>query len=577
MTKNVKKNIIRMLVFILIVSLTLTAVAEMYERENRTGDRPQDLGDAPWGVRIAAVSLTGGRDWAKFGAADNATADFDIAWDEPEPPAPPFAPVIQAYFSYQGFPSSLNVSYLHTSASLMWRLILFVAVPEDINLTNITLEWNATDTGLVPGEYYLALHTSTEDINMRKKYNYTFSATTGEYEFNITSVIDVTPPEITPVTDYPDPQEIGGYVNITATVIDNTEVDEVHLYILYPDLTVENLSITQNRTGDTYYCNKTYHQLGNYTYHIWTNDINGYDNTSGTYSFSIQNKSSPEYRNQGQNKTFIKPGENISLYAQGRDNIALAWAWIATNETGMWQNISGQYGSPMKLIENDDWQWVNFTWQNLSISAGTIVGWSIYFMDISGNINKTDIMIFKITDKIHIKNLQTKWNFVSLPFNQSVDKTNLLVKYNGSEYTWQDAVNQSIVLGFIYEWNRTGQNYELTDTLVPGEGYWMYAYHDCELWANGIGGFASDPYITDLYPKWNIMGVPDSEPVEKQNLTILYNGTVYSWQEAVTNNIILGFIYLWDETGQSYQLTDILQPGDSYWMYAYYNCTLYRP
>jgi RHS repeat-associated protein len=182
-----------------------------------------------------------------------------------------------------------------------------------------------------------------------------------------------------------------------------------------------------------------------------------------------------------------------------------------------------------------------------------------------------------VSATFYITSLLYHWNFISLPFNQSVDKTNLLVKYNGSEYTWQDAVNQGIVLGFIYEWNRTGQRYELTDTLIPGDGYWMYAYHDCELWTQDIIGFVTDNHITDLYPSWNIMGVPDGEPVEKQNLTILYNGTMYTWQEAVTNNIILGFIYLWDETGQNYQLTDILQPGKSYWMYAYYNCTLLRP
>jgi hypothetical protein len=158
-----------------------------------------------------------------------------------------------------------------------------------------------------------------------------------------------------------------------------------------------------------------------------------------------------------------------------------------------------------------------------------------------------------------------------------VDKTNLLVTYNGSEYSWQEAVNKSIVLGFIYAWNRTNQNYELTDILVPGEGYWMYAYHDCELSARGVGGFASDIYITDFLQIWNLIGSPNSEPVEKQTLMIRSNGTMYTWQNAVTNTIILGFIYQWNETNQNYQLTDVLQPGKSYWMYAYYNCTLLRP
>jgi len=175
-----------------------------------------------------------------------------------------------------------------------------------------------------------------------------------------------------------------------------------------------------------------------------------------------------------------------------------------------------------------------------------------------------------------VTNLSENWNFVSVPYNQSVNKLNLIIKYNGSEYSWQDAVNQSIVLGFIYTWNKTAQNYGLTDTLTPGQGCWMYAYHDCEIWAKGVTLFASDPYVTDLIRYWNIMGVPDNEPVQKQNLTIRYNGTVYTWQEAITNNIILDFIYQWNESNQHYQLTDILQPGKSNWMYAYHNCTLYH-
>jgi len=178
---------------------------------------------------------------------------------------------------------------------------------------------------------------------------------------------------------------------------------------------------------------------------------------------------------------------------------------------------------------------------------------------------------------LFVSNISNKWNFISSPFNYSVEKTNLLIKYNGSEWSWQEAVNQSIVLGFIYGWNRTTQNYELINTLNPGDGYWIYAYHNCELLARCVSYLESDSFITNLLPNWSIMGLPDDEPIEKQNLTILYNETMYSWQEAVTNNIILGFIYQWNETNQNYQLTDILQPGKSYWMYAYYNCTLLRP
>ena len=53
---------------------------------------------------------------------------------------------------------------------------------------------------------------------------------------------------------------------------------------------------------------------------------------------------SPLFQNQGQNKSSIRPGENILLYAQGKDDIALDWAWLATNETGEWKNHTGFLG-----------------------------------------------------------------------------------------------------------------------------------------------------------------------------------------------------------------------------------------
>jgi|GEM_PF-3538081 len=175
---------------------------------------------------------------------------------------------------------------------------------------------------------------------------------------------------------------------------------------------------------------------------------------------------------------------------------------------------------------------------------------------------------------VFINMMHSQWNFVSLPFNPSIHKNTLQIRYNGTMYTWQEAVNQSLILRFIYGWNRTRQIYELTDILDPGNGYWMYAYHDCELWAHNVSTFTSEPYLTTLLQTWNLIGSPDHEPIEQQNLTILYNGTLYSWQEAVTKNIILGFIYEWNETIQNFQLTNIVQPGKAYWMYAYQNCIL---
>ena len=161
---------------------------------------------------------------------------------------------------------------------------------------------------------------------------------------------------------------------------------------------------------------------------------------------------------------------------------------------------------------------------------------------------------------------------MSLPSDESVNKEDITVNYSGANHTWQEAVDDSIIIGFIYDWNETGQNYGFTDTLAPGQGYWMYAYSACDLWVP-VSGNDGD-HIADLSTDWNLVGLPYDEPVAKDNLTIYYSGTNYSWQDAVTSNIIIGFIYNWNETGQNYEFTDVLNPGEGYWLYSYYNCGL---
>jgi len=188
-----------------------------------------------------------------------------------------------------------------------------------------------------------------------------------------------------------------------------------------------------------------------------------------------------------------------------------------------------------------------------------------------------------IFGKTFLTSLSSKWNIISPPYNQSIAKNDIIVWCNGTSYSWQNAVSNNIILGFIYKWNRDNQNYIITDNLTPGDGHWMYAYHDCDLWNRYLINQSNDNYITDLQQSWNLIGLPYDEIVQKENLTVLYNGTEYSWQNATTNNneegepLILRFIYEWNTNTKNYLLIDGVNPGYGYWMYAYYNCKLLRP
>ncbi|MDX1798854.1 MAG: hypothetical protein R3255_09420, partial [Candidatus Lokiarchaeia archaeon] len=108
------------------------------------------------------------------------------------------------------------------------------------------------------------------------------------------TIYDNDAPEITDVNAEPNVQMIGESVNISAIVTDNIYVSEVYLYILYPDSTIDNFSIINNKIDDKYYSKRTYSQEGVHTFHIWTKDTSDNTNISDDYIFEIVLGAPPE-------------------------------------------------------------------------------------------------------------------------------------------------------------------------------------------------------------------------------------------------------------------------------------------
>jgi hypothetical protein len=183
---------------------------------------------------------------------------------------------------------------------------------------------------------------------------------------------------------------------------------------------------------------------------------------------------------------------------------------------------------------------------------------------IGKNIN------FIIPDMFDILSLQYRWNLFSLSFNESVDKTAIIVRYNGIDYSWNDAVSAGYILDTIYGWN--GTVYTIETSLTHGKGYWFYAYNDCQLliYSNAVG----TGHIADLQTKWNMVGLPYESPINTVDLQFEYLSSTHTWQQAIDDGYILGFVYGWDRTNQLYILATQLQPGYGYWMYAYQTCTM---
>ncbi len=107
------------------------------------------------------------------------------------------------------------------------------------------------------------------------------------------AIYDNDEPEMYNIIVNPDEQLPDRYVNISAIVIDNIKVNDVCLSIRYPDSTIENSSIFDNKTGNTYYCKKIYSQLGEYLFRIWANDTSSNAVLSSEYSFKIRLNNPP--------------------------------------------------------------------------------------------------------------------------------------------------------------------------------------------------------------------------------------------------------------------------------------------
>jgi len=220
---------------------------------------------------------------------------------------------------------------------------------------------------------------------------------------------------------------------------------------------------------------------------------------------------------------------------------------------------------------------------NDNYSIPGIYNYSIWVNDTTGNSVESATYQFEMVQELKITNMLVKWNYISIPFNQEISRDDIFVVYEGSRYNWIEATTggDPILLGFIYNWSRSIQNYGpgITQVLAPGYGYWMLAYKECELWAKNISAFTRGENITDLLVYWNAVGSPDCNSHNKNDLRVWYDGDIYTWTEATTGGdpIVLGFIYNWSRINQNYGFTDVIDPGYTYWIYAYYDCTLLFP
>jgi VCBS repeat-containing protein len=488
-----------------------------------------------------------------------------------------------------------------------------------LNIINVT----TPSHGNVTYNNDYVFYTPDQDYNGPDDFIYTITDNNGETDTAVVN-ITVTPqndPPYTPSNPSPSDGQLDVDINANISWIGGDVDGDPVTYDVYFGLINPPQKIISNQT-DTYYIPGTMNFTKDYYWKIVAWDNQGSSTTGPIWNFTTEGEydweailTFEETDGETDNVYFgekLTASDNQDTWDTPKDpsgSPPYIRAWFNTNFTDPYDELWKEY----KHSPDDNKLWnLTVRWAPLDNSSSTeiTITWNpsnfdnseynnIFFVNnltqesinmfvqnsYTFNASALNYYQFKIicNNKLIITGLKSKWNIISTPFNQSVSKSDIIVKYNGTEYTWQNAVNNNIVLGFIYTWIRNApQHYELINNLKPGYGYWVYAYQPCTLLIDGASTKNNDGFITNMLTTWNIVGLPNIEKLPKQDLYVRYNGEFYSWVNATTNNnptggpIILGFIYNWSRSPpQNYELTNTFNPGYGYQMYAYYNCSIY--
>lgn len=309
--------------------------------------------------------------------------------------------------------------------------------------------------------------------------------------------------------------------------------------------------------------NDDWHQ--GYSYPPSSNPFNAYyvDETVG--AVPNLDMGPPEISNVYATPSISIPYENMDIYADVIDDAGIDEVRVII-ETPQ----GGLTNGTMTLDSGNTYR-RELTWISL---VGTY-NYYIWSKDINGNQNTSDVYTFEVMDPA-ISSLENNWNFVALALNATIDKTDIIVYYSGTDHTWAQAVSDGVVSDYIFGWNRISQSYAFADELIPGEGYWIFAIQTCDL-KTPVMSANYDNFITTLDDNWNVIGSSYCETFLKDDITVHYSGTDHTWAHAVTAGMVSDYIFGWNRLSQSYAFADELVPGEAFWVFGTQDCSLYRP
>jgi hypothetical protein len=217
-------------------------------------------------------------------------------------------------------------------------------------------------------------------------------------------------------------------------------------------------------SGEVYWENKTGLSEGEYGFYAWINDSSGNYNETERRTVTID-LTAPNYSEQNQTISgevdIVHRDEQVNLSASWSDAFNLSYAWLSTNESGIWENKS-IYGSPVELSGTEAVS--EFIWSNSSIAPGEEVSWRIYANDSVANLNLTGIMSFTIWG----------WSEIGASFASpsGIDEGELATIY----CKVQDNVSETGIQGYSVDFYRQGVS--LGSNLTGSDGQATYTVNE---------------------------------------------------------------------------------------------------
>jgi hypothetical protein len=379
----------------------------------------------------------------------------------------------------------------------------------DFGLTNFSMQENATDTGFLSSQI---LNDGVYTVNFYVWDIYGNENFSQARDF----VVDSISPEIIFMDNTPEnnlfSKETSFMINVSAY---DLNLDEV---ILDWNGTEEFFQFS----GDGYFWSEKNLLEGTYTFLAYANDSAGNFNFTETRTLNVD-LTSPYFslQNQTVNNIYTDrffPGHELNLSAKWEDNYFLDYAWLSTNETGVWQNKT-IYNSPLKLNGNLDVS--SFIWENNSLPKGVYVSWKIYSNDTAGNINSTDEFSFSIWGHSEISEAffvpkGVKVGFNSTIFCRVIDDFSLegienynVSFYEGSNYLGSNLTDSDGYSRFLISGNDEFGTKEITCNITDDEPKYYIAEENYERSVVLGIGYSEDTYyfFTGIQGSWVYEGM----------------------------------------------------------------------